>query len=124
MGGSNPLPERCPLYPRIRSMLLGVTGPVLSPRFGATQDVEERMLKWSEGMRPRFINWNAAALLTYELTFPDVWSRKLIKAIPSRKPEVSAGHWNDVYTPADDNSRLKWPRRETVVILEVAKESR
>ena len=28
VAGSNPLPDRCPLYPRIRRMLLGVTGPV------------------------------------------------------------------------------------------------
>ena len=32
---------------------------------------------------------------------------------------VSAGHWNDVYTPDKDNSR-----RETVVMLEVARESK
>ena len=88
---------------------------------GAAQDVEERMLKWSEGMEPRFISWSAAALHTFKFTFPGVWSKKLIKAIPSRKPEVSAGHWNDVYTPADDKSRPKWPRRETVVMLEVAR---
>ena len=29
-----------------------------------------------------------------------------------------------MYTPANDKSRLKWPRRETVVMLEVARESR
>ena len=101
-----------------------MTGLVLTSRFGFAQDVEERMLKWSEGMGPRFISWNAAALITYELTLPDVWSRKLIKAIPSRKPEVSTGHWNDVYTPADDKFRMKWPRQGTEVILEVTKVSR
>ena len=37
---------------------------------------------------------------------------------------MSAGHWNDVYSSADDKSRLRWPRRETVVMLEVANESR
>ena len=37
---------------------------------------------------------------------------------------MSAGHWNDVYSPADDKSGLKWHRRETVVMLAVAKESR
>ena len=94
---------------------MGVTSPVLTRRIGAAQDVEERMLKWSEGMEPRFISWNAAALHTFEFAFPDVWSRNMIKAIPSRKPELS---------PADDKSRLKWPRRETVVMLEVARESR
>ena len=49
-------------------------------------------LKWGEGMEPRFISWIAAALHTLDFTFPDIWSRKKIKAIPSRKPEVSAGH--------------------------------
>ena len=43
---------------------------------------------------------------------------------PSRKPEVSTGVWNDVYTPADDLSRLKWSGEVKVVILEVAKECR
>ena len=38
-------PDRCPLYPRIRRMLLGVTSPDLAPRIGAAQDVEERMLR-------------------------------------------------------------------------------
>ena len=74
-------------------------------------------------MEPRFISWNDAALHFFDFTFPDLWSRK-IKAIPSRKSEVSAGHWNDVYTPADDKSRLKCPRRETVVMMEVSKETR
>ena len=44
--------------------------------------------------------------------------------IPSRNTEVSAGQCNDVYTPADDKSRLKWPRRGTVVMIEVSKETR
>ena len=53
----------------------------------------------------------------------------MIKAIPSRNPELSAGHWNDAKSrttpsPSDDKSRLNWPRRETIVILEVAKKSR
>ena len=30
--GLNPLPSRCPLYPRIRRMLLGLNSPVLTPR--------------------------------------------------------------------------------------------
>ena len=105
-------------------MLLGVTSPVPAPSIGAAQDVEERLLRWSEGMEPRFISWNAAALLTFDFIFPGMWSRKKIKAIPSRKPEVSAGHWNGVYAPADDKSRLKWPRRETVVMMEVSIESK
>ena len=75
-------------------------------------------------MEARFISCNSAALHTFEFTFPDKWSRRKIKAIPSRKPEVSAGHWNDVYSPADDQSKLTWPRRETVVMLELAKESK
>ena len=95
LAGSNPLPNRCPLYPRIRRMLLGVNSPALAPRIGAAQDVEGKMIKWSEGMEPRFISWSAAALHGFDFTFPDLWSRKKIKAIPSRRPEVSAGHWND-----------------------------
>ena len=73
-------------------MLLGATSSAFAPRIGTAQDVEERMLKWGEGMEPRFISWIAAALHTLDFTFPDIWSRKKIKAIPSRKPEVSAGH--------------------------------
>ena len=91
---------------------------------GAVQDVEEKMFKWGEEMEPHFISWNAAGLHCFEFTFPDVWSRHMNKSIPSRNPEVSAGHKNDVYTPARDNSSLKWPIRETEVILEIAKESR
>ena len=75
-------------------------------------------------MEPRFISWNAAAMHTFDFTFPDAWSRKKIKATPSRRPEVSAEVWNDVYAPADDLSRLKWSGEMKVVILEVAKESR
>ena len=82
-------------------MLLGATSPAFAPRIGAAQDVEERMLKWSEGMEPRFISWNASALPIFGFTFPDIWSRKEIKAISLSKPEVSVGHWNDVYSPAD-----------------------
>ena len=82
------------------------------------------MLKWSEGMEPRFISWNVAAMHTFDFTFPDAWSRKKIKASPSRKPEVSTEVWNDVYTPVDDLSRLKWSGEAKVVILEVAKECR
>ena len=101
--------------PSIR-VLSGVTSSAFAPRIGAAQDVEERIWNRSEGMEPRFISWNAAALHSFDLTFPDMWSRKKIKAIPSRKTEVSAGHWNEVCTPTDDKSRLKWPRRETVVM--------
>ena len=82
---------------------MGVTSPVIAPRIGVARDAEKRMLKWSEEMEPRFISWNVAAMHT----FPDAWSRKKIKASPSTKPEVSTGVWNDVYTPADDLSRLK-----------------
>ena len=117
--GSRPLPEQCPRYPPIRRMLLGVTYPVIAPRIGAARDAEKRMLKWSEGMEPRFISWNVAAMHTFDFTFPDIWSRKKIKASPSRKPEVSTGVWNDVYAPADDLSG-----EVKVVILEVAKDCR
>ena len=47
--------------PSIRRTLLGVTSPVIAPRIGAARDAERRMLKWSEGMEPRFISWNVAA---------------------------------------------------------------
>ena len=76
------------------------------------------------GIEPRFISWNAAALHIFDFTFPDLWSRTNIKAIRPRKPEVSAGHWNDMYTPIDDKSRLKWPRSEIVVMMEVNKDTR
>ena len=69
-------------------------------RVGAARDAEDRMLKWSGGMEPRFISWNAAAMHTFDFTFPDAWSRKKIKAPPSRRPEVPVDVWNDV-------SRLK-----------------
>ena len=108
LSGSRPLPDQCPRYPPITRMLLGVTSPAIAPRMGAARDAEERMLKWSRGMEPRFISWNAAAMHTFDFTFPDAWSRKKIKAPTSRRPEVSAEVWNDVYAPADDMSRLKW----------------
>ena len=76
LADSSPLPEKCALHPRIRRMLLGLTSPAFAPRIGAAQDVEERMLKWSEGMEPRFIGWNALALHTFDFTFSDIWSRK------------------------------------------------
>ena len=79
----------------------------IAPRIGAARDVEEKMPKWNEGMEPRFISWNVAAMHTFDFTFPDAWSRKKIKAPPSRRPGVSVDRWNDVYTPADDWSRLK-----------------
>ena len=68
--------------------------------------------------------WNVAAMHTFDFTFPDAWSRKKIKAPPSRMPGVSVEVWNDVYTPADDWSRLKWPGEMKVMLLEVAKEYR
>ena len=105
-------------------MLLAVTSPVIAPRIGAARDAEKRMLKWSEGMEPRFISWNVAAAHTFDFSFPDAWSRKKIKALPSRRPEVSAEMWNEVYAPTDDLSRLKWSGEVKVVMLEVAKESR
>ena len=75
-------------------------------------------------MEPRFIGWNVAAAHTFDFTFPDAWSRKKIKAPPSRKPEVSAEVWNDVYAPTDDLLRLRWSGEVKVVMLEVAKECR
>ena len=93
LSGSRPLPDQCPRYPPIRRMLLGVTSPVIAPRIGAARDAEERMLKWSGGMEPRFISSNAAAMHTFYFTFPDAWSQKKIKAPPSRRPENSAEVW-------------------------------
>ena len=124
LSGSRPLPDQCPRYPPIRRMLLGATSPIIAPRIGAARDAEKRMLKWSEGMERRFIGWNVAAAHTFDFSFPDAWSRKKIKALPSRRPEVSAKMWNEVYTPTDDLSRLKWSGEVEVVMLEVAKESR
>ena len=124
LSGSRPLPDQCPRYSPIRRMLLGVTSPITAPRIGAARDAEKRMLKWSEGMEPRFIGWNVAAAHTFDFSFPDAWSRKKIKALPSRRPEVSAEMWNEVYTPTDDLSRLKWSGEAKVVMLEVARESR
>ena len=96
LAGSDPLPDRCLLYPRIKRILLGVTSPVLAPRIGAAQDVEETMLRWSEGMEQRSNVKSNVALTTFDFTVPDLWSRNKIKVIPSRKPEVPAGHWKDV----------------------------
>ena len=124
LSGSRPLPDQCPRYPPIRRMLLGVTSPVIAPRIGAARGAEKRMLKWIEGMEPRFISWNVAAAHTFDFSFPDAWNRKKIKALPSRRPEVSAEMWNEVYTPTDDLSRLKWSAEVKVVMLEVAKECR
>ena len=124
LSGSRPLPGQCPRYPPIRRMLLGVTSPIIAPRIGAARDAEKRMLKWSEGMEPRFIGWIVEAAHTFDFSFPDAWSRKKIKALPSRRPEVSAEMWNEVYSPTDDLSRLKWSGEVKVVMMEVAKESR
>ena len=99
---SRPLPSQCPQYPPIREMLLGLTSPVVAPRIGAARDAEKRMQKWSEGMEPRFISWNVAAMHTFDFCYPDAWSLKKIKAPPSRKPEVSSDVWSNVYTPADE----------------------
>ena len=75
-------------------------------------------------MEPRFISWNVEAAHTFDFTFPDAWSRKKIKAPSSRRPEVSAEMWNEVYAPTDDLSRLQWSGEVKVVMLEVAKECR
>ena len=75
-------------------------------------------------MEPRFIGWNVAAAHTFDFSFPDAWSRKKIKALPSRRPEVSAEMWNEVYSHTDDLLRLKWSGEVKVVMMEVAKESR
>ena len=53
-----------------------------------------------------------------------MWSPKKIKAVPSRKAELSANQSNDVYSQVDYQSRPKRLRRETVAILELRKESK
>ena len=67
-------------------------------------------------MEPRFISWNVAAAHTFDFTFPDAWSRKKIKAPPSRRPEVSDEIRNEVYAPTDDLSRLRWSGEVKVVM--------
>ena len=104
LSGSRPLPDQCPRYPPIRRMLLEVASPIIAPRIEAARDAERRILKWSEGMEPHFISWNVAATHTFDFTFPDAWSGEKIKAPPSKRPEVSADVWNDVYAPTDDLS--------------------
>ena len=102
-------------------MLLGVTSPAIAPRILAARDPEERNVKWSEGMKPRFFSWNVAAMYAFDFSFPDAWSRKKIKTPPSRKPYVYSNVWRNVYTPADDLSRLRCPGEIKMVLLEVAK---
>ena len=86
---------------------MGVNSPAISHHIGAARDTEERMLKWSDGMEPRFISWNVAAVDMLDFTFPDAWSRKKMNAPPSRRTEIPADVCNDVYTTADDLSLLK-----------------
>ena len=104
LSGSRPLPDQCPRYPPIRRMLLGVTSPTIAPRIGAACDSEEKMRKWGEGMEPRFISWNVAAMHMFDFTFRDALSRMKIMhhLSPLRRRGVSADVWNDLYTPADD----------------------
>ena len=92
-----------------RRMLLGVTSPTIAPRIA--NEVEG----WS---------WKVAAVRIFDFTFPDAWNPKKIKAPPSREPGVSADVWNNVYTRADDLSRLKWPGEVKVKLLEVTRECR
>ena len=124
LAGSRPLPDQCLRYPPIRRMLPGVPSPAIAPRIEAARDAEERMQNWSEGMGPHFISWNFAAMPTFDFIFPDAWSRKKINAPPSRKPGISSDVWNNVYTPADDWSRLKWPGEVKVILLELSRECR
>ena len=46
---------------------------------------------------------------TFDFSFRDAWSRKKVKALPSRNPDVSTDVWSNVHTLADDCSRSKWP---------------
>ena len=81
--GSRPLQSQFYRYPPIKRMLLGVTSPAIAPRFGVARDAEERMRKWSEGMKSRSVSWNVAAMHIFDFSFPDAWRRKKIKASPS-----------------------------------------
>ena len=65
---------------------------------------EKRMLKWSEGMEPRFISWNVAAMHTLTSHFLIFGAGRRSK----RHLPGSQRVWNDVYAPADDLSRLNW----------------
>ena len=47
-----------------------------------------------------------------------------VKAPPFRKPWVSADLWNNLYTPADDWSRLQRPGEVKVILLELSRECR
>ena len=73
--------------------MLVVTSPVIAPRIGAARDAEKRMLKWSEGMEPRFISWNVAAMHTFDFTFPDIWSGRRSKhRLPgNQRPRLGCG---------------------------------
>ena len=115
LAGSSSLPSQGPRYPPIRKMLLGFTFPVVAPRIGAARDAEERMRKWSEGMEPCFISCNVAAIQAFGFSFPDAWSQMKIKPPLSRKPDVSSDVLSNVYTSADNWSRLKWPVEVKVV---------
>ena len=96
LSGSRLLPDQCPRYPPIRRMLLEVSSPAIAHRIGAARDAEEKMRKWIEGMEPRFISWNVAAIHTFDFTFPDAWSRKKIKA-PTSSTTATADVWSNVY---------------------------
>ena len=86
-----------PLIPTDKEGVVGSHISAIAPRIGAARDAEKRLLKWKR---------DGAALHQLERC-GHAWSRKKIKTSPSRKPEVSTGAWNDLYTPADDLSRLK-----------------
>ena len=86
LAGSRPLPSQCPRYPPIRKMLLGVTSPVVAPRIGAARDVEKIMQKWSEGMDPRFISWNVAAMHTFDSVSLMHAAERKLKRHPRENP--------------------------------------
>ena len=69
--GTRPLPDQCPRYPRIGRMLLEVMSPTIAPCVGAARETEEKIRKWIEGMEPRFISWNVAAMHTFDFIFPN-----------------------------------------------------
>ena len=74
----------------------------IAPRIGAAPEVEE---KCRIGMKKKNHGLPAAHLRNY---VSRCLERKKIKAVTSRKPEVSASLWNDLYPQVDEQSRLKW----------------
>ena len=124
LAGSRPLPSQCPQYPPIRRMLLGVTSPVialvLEPPVMRKRECRNGVMGWSRassvGMWQRCTHLTSVSLMH--------GAERRLKRHPRQKPDVSSDMLSNVYTPANDLSRLKWPGEIKVVLLEVPKELR